>query len=559
MIEMNDTRIDQKKLFTGLFIYLCSFALTMFFGKVYHVSFYLGKLQVTSDTICGIINVLFIISCLIIVHSEPEKGLFLAIPLIIFAELPTINVIISKGNYLALPGVITGISSIPLLIIYARQLRSIYEEDRKLKVLSVTDPMTGLLNRRGLTKELNKLINKNQPFYLLFLDLDNFKIVNDNIGHKAGDELLTRLACQWQTLIDTDCVFARNGGDEFVIIVPDIPKYNITKFMTRCLAVLKDEFYFEEFDYNYYASASIGSVHYPDNGTNADDLLKFADIAMYSAKKAGGSCYAIYTQEMQDDFNATREIETAIRDGFTNDRFFCVFQPQYDIKTSKICGFEVLLRLKDADGNLVSPGKFIPVAEHSNLIFDIDNWVLSHAIIEGSKLLADCNEDVRISINVSARHILEKHFMEKLKNALSITAYDPNHLELEITEYCLVQNSAKAEKIIEEIRALGIKVALDDFGSGYASIKYLMQLPFDVLKIDKVFVDNIVTDANSHKFISMLITVGHTLGCTLIAEGVEHKEQLELLKTMGCDCIQGFLLGKPVDFDTAKQLLEAEH
>ena len=156
---------------------------------------------------------------------------------------------------------------------------------------------------------------------------------------------------------------------------------------------------------------------------------------------------------------------------------------------------------------------------------------------------------------ISSRHILEKDFVTKLKNCLSITTVNPNLLELEITEYCLVQSASKAEKIIEEIRELGIKVALDDFGSGYASIKYLMQLPFDVLKIDKVFVDNIASDKNSHKFISMLISVGHTLDCTLIAEGVEQQEQLEILKGMGCDCIQGFLLGKPVDFDTAKSLL----
>ena len=553
---MENKQINQKRLFCGILIYILSFALTMLFGKTFHVNFYIQKLQVTSDIICGIINVGFIIACLMIIHAEPKNGLYVSIFLILLAVVPALMTIVINQNYTVIPGIITDISAIPLLIIYSRQLRSIYEEDRKLKTLSITDPLTGLLNQRGLRKSLNELIEKNQPFYLLFLDLDNFKVVNDNIGHKAGDELLTRLACQWQTIIDTDCIFARNGGDEFVVIVPDVPKYSITKFMTRCLAVLKDEFYFEEFDYNYYASASIGAVHYPDNGTNADDLLKFADIAMYNAKKSGGSCYAIYTKEMQDNFNENHEIESQIRDGFANDRFFCVFQPQYDINTSKICGFEVLLRLKDADGNLISPGKFIPVAEKTNLIFDIDNWVLSHAIIESSKLLDNCNTDIRISINVSARHILEKHFIEKLKNSLSITACDPNRLELEITEYCLVQNSAKAEKIIEEIRALGIKVALDDFGSGYASIKYLMQLPFDVLKIDKIFVDNIVTDANSHKFISMLITVGHALGCKLIAEGVEQQEQFDILKDMGCDCIQGFLLGKPVDFETAKSLLD---
>ena len=547
--------INQKKLFCGVLIYILSFGLTMLFGKTFHVNFYLGKLQITSDIICGIINVGYIIACLMIIHAEPKNGLYASIVLIVLSVIPPFQTIFINQNYAVLPGIITDISAIPLLIIYSRQLCSIYEEDRKLKTLSVTDPLTGLLNQRGLRKSLNEFIIQNQPFYLLFLDLDNFKVVNDNIGHKAGDELLTRLACQWQTIIDTDCIFARNGGDEFVIIVPDIPKYSITKFMTRCLAVLKDEFYFEDYDYHYYASASIGLVHYPDNGTTAEDLLKFADIAMYNAKKAGGSRYSIYTQELQSDYNNKREMEAVIHDGLINDRFFFVFQPQYDINTSKICGFEALLRLKDAEGNLISPGKFIPVAEQTNLIFDIDNWVLSHGIIEAGKLLENCNDDITISINISARHILEKNFVTKLKNFLSLTTVNPKLLELEITEYCLVQNPSKAEKVIEEIRELGIKVALDDFGSGYASIKYLMQLPFDVLKIDKVFVDNIASDKNSHKFISMLISVGHTLDCTLIAEGVEHQEQFDTLKDMGCDCIQGFLLGQPVPFDNAKELL----
>ena len=552
---MKDKQINQKKLFCGVLIYILSFGLTMLFGKTFHVKFFIGRLLVTSDIICGIINVGFIIACLMIIHAEPKNGLYAAILLILLSVVPAFQTIIINHNYAVLPGIITDISAIPLLIIYSRQIRSILEEERKLETLSVTDPLTGLLNQRGLRRSLNEFLEKNHPFYLLFIDLDNFKIVNDNIGHRAGDELLTRIACQWQTVIGTDCAFARNGGDEFVMIVPDVPKYSITKFMTRCLAVLKDEFYFEDYDYHYYASASIGSVHYPDNGTNADDLLKFADIAMYNAKKAGGSRYAIYTQELQSDYNNKREMEAIIHDGLINDKFFFVFQPQYNIKTSKICGFEALLRLKDSEGNLISPGKFIPVAEQTNLIFDIDKWVLSHAIIEAGKLLADCNDGVTVSINISARHILEKDFVTKLKNCLSITTVNPNLLELEITEYCLVQSASKAEKIIEEIRELGIKVALDDFGSGYASIKYLMQLPFDVLKIDKIFVDNIASDKNSHKFISMLISVGHTLDCTLIAGGVEQQEQLEILKGMGCDCIQGFLLGKPVDFDTAKSLL----
>ena len=552
---MKDKQINQKRLFCGVLLYIFSFGLTMLFGKTLHVDFDIGRLQVTSDIICGIINVGFIIACLMIIHAEPKNGLYASILLIFLALVPAFLTLIINHNYAVLPGVITDISAIPLLIIYSRQIRSILEEERKLKTLSVTDPLTGLLNQRGLRKSLDEFIEKKQPFYLLFIDLDNFKIVNDNIGHRAGDELLTRIACQWQTIIDTDCIFARNGGDEFVMIVPDVPKYTITKFMTRCLAVLKDEFYFEDYDYHYYASASIGSVHYPDNGTNADDLLKFADIAMYNAKKAGGSRYTIYTQELQSDYNNKREMEAIIHDGLINDRFFFVFQPQYNIKTSKICGFEALLRLKDSDGNLISPGKFIPVAEQTNLIFDIDNWVLSHGIIEAGKLIADCNDDVRISINISARHILEKNFIAKLKNSLSITTVNPNRLELEITEYCLVQSPSKAAKVIEEIRELGIKVALDDFGSGYASIKYLMQLPFDVLKIDKVFVDNIASDKNSHKFISMLISVGHTLDCTLIAEGVEYQEQFDALKDMGCDCIQGFLLGQPVPFDNAKELL----
>lgn len=553
---MENKQIDQKKLFFGLLIYLCSFGLTILFGKWYHITFSIGKIIITSDTICGILNIFTIIGCILIIYAEPSIGLFISVPLTILSELPAIITIIVNDIYTSIPGIIVGISSIPLLFIHSKQLRSIYEEEKKLQTLSITDSLTGLLNQRGLRKALNEYITKNQPFYLLFLDLDNFKIVNDNIGHRAGDKVLTRLACQWQTIIDTDCIFARNGGDEFVIIVPDIPKYSITKFMTRCLAVLKDEFYFEDYDYHYYASASIGSVHFPDNGTDADELLKFADIAMYNAKKAGGSCYSIYTKELQADFNNKLELESIIREGFTNERFFFVFQPQYNIANSKLCGFEVLLRLKDADGNLISPGKFIPVAENSNLIFDIDNWVLSHAIIEGAKLLADCDDDITISINISARHILEKNFIAKIKNCLSITTFDPRHLEIEITEYCLVQAPAKAEKVIEEIRSLGIKVALDDFGSGYASIKYLMQLPFDTLKIDKVFVDNIDTENNSHKFISMLINVGHTLGCTLIAEGVEQKKQLEILENMGCDCIQGYLLGQPLVFDVAKKLVD---
>ena len=256
---MKDKQINQKKLFCGVLIYIFSFGLTMLFGKTLHVDFYIGRLQVTSDIICGIINIGFIIACLMIIHAEPKNGLYASILLILLSLIPAFLTLIINQNYAVLPGVITDISAIPLLIIYSRQIRSILEEERKLKTLSVTDPLTGLLNQRGLRKSLDEFIEKKHPFYLLFIDLDNFKIVNDNIGHRAGDELLTRIACQWQTIIDTDCIFARNGGDEFVMIVPDVPKYTITKFMTRCLAVLKDEFYFEDYDYHYYASASIGS------------------------------------------------------------------------------------------------------------------------------------------------------------------------------------------------------------------------------------------------------------------------------------------------------------
>lgn len=550
--------LKNLKLFhIGFFIYLICLISNIICGlKFGSKNLIFFNQSINFQSLCGIFAVGCIAGCLIIVYSNYQQGLFISLVFLALSFTTVCLSILLRKQFSALPGFFMDLSAVPLMIVLARQLKKIHEEERKLETLSITDPLTGLYNQRGLKNMLSEFITKNQPFYLLFLDLDNFKIVNDNIGHRAGDIILTRLACQWQTVIDKDCIFARNGGDEFVILVPDTPKNSITKFMTRCLAVLKEEIYFENYDYYYSPSASIGAAHFPNNSRDMDDLLKFADIAMYSAKASGGSSYCFYSKEMQEDLENKLAMESVIRDGLSKDRFYLAFQPQYDAKTKKLHGFEVLLRLTDENGKKISPAQIIPIAERSNLIFDIDNWVLSHAIIEGSRLLEQCaDKDITISINISARHILERNFVEKIKNCLALTDFDPRHIEIEITEYCLVSSLESAAQAIKAVQELGIKIALDDFGTGYASIKYLTALPFNVLKIDKSFIDNLSANKESHKFVSMIISVGHSLGCILIAEGVETEEQFEVLKNLGCDCIQGYLLGKPIEFDEAKKLI----
>ena len=401
---------------------------------------------------------------------------------------------------------------------------------------------------------MDKITKEKKTFTLLYLDLDDFKYINDNLGHEYGDQVLIELAKRMTTVLGKKAIVSRLGGDEFVIILPDTTDAEaVTQNLMFKLSeqiTLKTE----EMDNNLYLTVSVGSVSYPADCKDTQSLLKYADIALYEAKNLGKNMCVSFNKKMEQEMFRHAELETIIKESLLHDYFYLVYQPQYEAQTKTLRGFETLIRLQMPDGTMVSPGEFISVAEKSDLIILIDEYVVNRALREFSDYIRNLHRHISLSINVSAKNICRRGFADMVIKAVNKTNFPAECLEIEITEYCLVNSLDIAVENINKLKEIGIQIALDDFGTGYASLSYLSKLSVDLLKIDKSFIDEIGCGKKAEEFISAVITIGHLHGCKVISEGVEYDNQLNLLQQKSCDYIQGYIWNKPLSYEKALEL-----
>ncbi|MBE5936915.1 MAG: EAL domain-containing protein [Lachnospiraceae bacterium] len=502
----------------------------------------------------GCITALQIMLCVSMTFVAWKFGSMLSFVLMSVTAVSAMRTMIISEDFSSLPGMLLMLCGVFIIAVLRSRLRIIEGNNARYQEIAITDPLTGIYNRRGMREYLVKQIDNKQPFYLLFLDLDNFKYVNDTIGHGIGDAILKTVASRCYSINNPGGIVARNGGDEFIVVIPDNGDVDIEKFSKKYLDILNEEVYFEEVNVHYTISVSIGIAHYPSQTEELDMIINYADMAMYDAKEKGKNRVVMFNSSMAERSIRDKALEYIIKDGLENNLFFMVYQPQYEASSHNIRGFEALLRYKDREGEMISPTELIPIAEQSDLILEIDEFVLRTVVRDFKNIVKNKPDTFKVSVNISAKHISDREFPELLKEILEENEFPPKNLEIEITEYCMIQDIKLADETLHKISEMGISIALDDFGTGYASLSNLSRLPIDLLKIDKSFIDNISVDKTSREFVEAIISMGHLLHCDIVSEGVETSEQLEMLKDSGCDHVQGYIWGMPVEYDEAVRL-----
>lgn len=429
--------------------------------------------------------------------------------------------------------------------------------EEKLLYLAYHDVLTGLSNRRSLYEESKVIFSsKKQKAALLFIDIDNFKYVNDTMGHAFGDGLIIKVGERLTNLLKENASLYRISGDEFIILWRDMTKTDsIEEYAAFILSDFLTKFHYGNSELQ--VSVSIGISKYPTHATDLDGLLRNADIALYQAKESGKKRYRVYDQVMNEVFTERVSIEKHLQKALEHNEFQVYYQPQLDIKSNRIVGFEALLRWRNPELGWVSPLKFITVAEDTHLIIPLGTWVLREACSFLAKLEERGYGKLDMSVNISILQLLQEDFVDIITDTLKEYQIEPERLELEVTETTLIESFERIISKLQALRDCEIRIALDDFGKGYSSLSYLKQLPITTLKVDKSFIDYI-TDTKEDDFVAHIISIGKYLEMCVVAEGVELQSQLDYLMRNNCDRIQGFLFCKPVSGTEIFKLLNDE-
>lgn len=443
-------------------------------------------------------------------------------------------------------------------ITFFRNITSIKKKNEELKYMAYFDMLTGLFNRNYFVKRLNDSLitakRDNLSVAVLYIDIDDFKVINDSLGIVAGDEVIQMYAQDINGILDENMFAARISNDEFCIAIIDpIGNRTIDRIYDKIRELSKKTYKLINGRQTHF-TVSIGVAEYPECTDNALGIIKNAEIAVFNVKKNGKNNICYFDNQLFRDFLDALKIERQLSAAIDNEDFLLYYQPQFDTKTNKLRGVEALVRWKN-DGKIISPDVFIPVSENNGSIISIGDWVMNKAIQTLAKWKREFGYEGIMSINISTLQIRKEDFVRKLKALIDKYYINPEDVEIEITESVLIEDLDGVISKINTLRAYGIKVSLDDFGTGFSSLSYLKDLPIDTLKIDKSFIDGVVTDSSTTIITRSVITMVKQLGVETVAEGVENKEQFEYLKQMNCDNIQGYLLGKPMDEEEIEKII----
>lgn len=418
------------------------------------------------------------------------------------------------------------------------------------------DNLTGLPNKNMLHEKLEEMIevDSSKEINYIMLDLDEFKKVNDFHGHEFGDELLIRIREKLIEILPDNYYLFHLGGDEFGILYKEnqavVSKIELINNISE---IFKNPINIGE--HYIYSSASLGVASYPDKAEDGAELIKNGEIAMYNAKEEGKNSYKFYEKEMEQKIKNYLDFEKDLKQAINNEEFELFYQPLFNVENNKIVTLEALIRWKKSDGSYVSPIDFIPFAEKTGLITEIGRWVFQEACRQKKEWLEKGYNDFSISINISAKELENANFYDNLVEQINNKKLNFNEIELEITESDVMENLNKNIKILEKLRGLGIKVSLDDFGTGYSSLNYLRKIPIDNIKIDRSFINNILTDQKEKKILSSIIELSKNIGLNITIEGIENEEQLDFIKEKNCDRAQGYLLARPAPADEIEDFL----
>jgi diguanylate cyclase (GGDEF)-like protein/PAS domain S-box-containing protein len=454
-----------------------------------------------------------------------------------------------------------GAGDITGVIAHIRDLTERKRAEQQIEYQAYHDSLTGLANRRLFQEHLTLAValaqRNNGLLAVIFLHLDHFKIVNDSLGHSIGDALLRVIAMRLKTHVREGDVIARVGGDEFTVVLQDLKKKeDIPAIAHKIIKAVAEPIDVD--GHRLYVTTSIGIAVYPDDGQDAETLLKNADNAMYRAKSEGRNTYQTSTEEMSRSMHERLTLESGLHQAMERNEFDVYYQPQIDVATMKVCGMEALLRWKHPERGILTPAAFMNVAEERGFIVPIGEWVLRTACKQAKTFRDAGLPEFRVAVNLSARQFREQGMVDSIENALKQSGLDPQSLELEITESVAMENVDLTVKQLNRLRRTGITIAIDDFGMGHSSLSYLKRFPIDALKIDRNFVEDLPERAEDAAIVRSVIELAQGLNLRVVAEGVETKPQLDFLKEQNCREVQGFYFGFPVPPQEFQKMLQME-
>lgn len=446
-----------------------------------------------------------------------------------------------------------------------KTILQMHEED--MRKLAYYDSLTGLPNRLNFKKNLKRILHRAEKekhnIGLLYIDIDYFKRVNDNYGHEVGDQLLCVFSQKLKEATRPEDVIVNNdfnevarlAGDEFVVILNDMGELvNAGIVAERIVSIFENGIQVSGINHSVFAS--IGIAVYPKDASTPDNLLHHADLAMYEAKRKGRNRFEFYTKEITKEIHERHRIEDSLKLALEQNQFFLVYMPLFDCQSSEIVGIEVLLRCQKLEAEGIGPDRFIPIAEKTNLIKEIDLWVIENSLAMCIKLQSNYNFNGKLCINISGVEIQNELFPSKVKALLETYGVPPSRIEFEITETAFILSNEKSLTILKELRSLGVSLALDDFGTGYTAFSQLINYPADCLKIDRSFVNGLFSEHKAHhKMVSIIKNLAELYELRVVAEGVETQEQLDYLQNIGCDWVQGYFLSRPLKFHDLEKLL----
>ena len=556
-IPFRDRKTSEKVVFVVLIlIYIGGSIYIPFVGSSQKVFPVFGKMMPFSSC-TGVLSSLLSISLIILVVFYGKLG-YLTGMILSLLQFPQQIINIIKAPVLSgLPGVFSNILIIiTITIIYRNQQRT-SEARRKLRDQAVTDSLTGLPNRFACRVYFNQLIDKKEQFTLVFMDLKNFKGINDVMGRSTGDKVLQAVAERWKstakTMSGTNNLIGRISGDEFVLFIrsyktEDVVIQTIQQFRNELEKALTIN------DIDIHLQASFGYAEYPTDAATHDALVTCVDVALNEAKHSGRTKTIVrFTPDMLS-YEREMEIEQKLLSALEDDRVFYHLQPQFSID-HQLRGFEALARIRDKDGKLISPGEFIPVAEKTGLVSKIDSIVFRKAAAFFREAVRKSGADITLSVNISVQFLMKNSFISEVKSILDECDVPAKLIEIEITESIMIDSAETAFKHLDELKQMGLRIAIDDFGTGYSSLSYLNRLPADLLKVDKSFIDQMNATDSTRQYVAAIISIGHIMNMEVIAEGVEEEEQMETLRNIGCDFIQGFIWGRPIPPEEAEKLV----
>jgi diguanylate cyclase (GGDEF)-like protein/PAS domain S-box-containing protein len=452
------------------------------------------------------------------------------------------------------------ISDRQMYLALCRDISEKKKAEAKIQHMAFHDALTGLPNRWYLQTYMKEYIRSAEgiqgSFNVLLLDLDHFKVINDSLGHQAGDILLQEVANRLRKMLKNNYTLSRLGGDEFILIVPDTFQDQAQSISNQVMRIMEQPFYIQKQKIN--ITTSIGISTYPKDGEDINTLIKNADIAMYRSKERGRNCFLAFDTSMKEHAQDRMEMEILLREALEKQEFILHYQPKVNVQTGKMIGVEALIRWQKSDGVLVYPNAFIQIAEETGLIVQIGERVIREACIHCKKWHDEGLTDLTVSVNISALQFHKQNLEELIATILMETGLPPHALELELTESTVMKSPEEATLVLKNLKSLGINISIDDFGTGFSSLSYLRHFPIDILKIDKSFLKNLEQEHANAMISKAVISLAHSLNLKVVAEGVEDNGQLSFLNQEQCDFAQGYYISRPLSLEDLNEYIKRE-